>query len=211
MQRRRGRCCSARRAWSPPSGRHAREGRHPVTLDFVELADRARAFVRLRRVSHSCLAMPLAPRFTACSCRSRPSGSANFDAHLKMPAQHVENRGQVVHAGVAADGQHAMQTLLGRAAAAASPSKPAVALTGSPRIKRAVAGSPLRNSEAASSSSGRTKAGSRCTRSTTVNLASLVCENRMTTTKAVLPRRWRVSTNAAASSSRPAHDSRRCQ
>src|SRR3546814_9278847 len=36
-----------------------------------------------------------------------------LDRHLQTPAQHIENRGQIVHAGITAGGQHAMQALAG--------------------------------------------------------------------------------------------------
>ncbi len=64
--------------------------------------------------------------------------------------------------------------LLGLAVAAASASKPTVAFTRSRRMRRAISGSPLRKSVAASSSSALANAGSRWTRSTTVCLKSLV-------------------------------------
>src|SRR5450432_3270701 len=74
--------------------------------------------------------------------------------------------------GLPADDSMRCRLLLGFFVLRASVSKPTVALTRSRRIRRAVSGSPLRNSVAASSSMALAKAGSRCTRSTTVCLKS---------------------------------------
>src|SRR5436305_1955678 len=64
--------------------------------------------------------------------------------------------------------------LLGRLVSAANASNPTDAFTRSRRISRAVSGSPLRNSVAASSRSALAKAGSRVARSFTVSLKSRV-------------------------------------
>src|SRR6266851_4887850 len=78
--------------------------------------------------------------------------------------------------------------LAGIAVAAASPSNPTVAFTRSRRMRRAVRGSPLRNSVAASSSIALAKAGSRCTRSTTLCLKSRVSAMPITSCFVVLRR-----------------------
>ncbi|MFB9075783.1 hypothetical protein ACFFX0_33385 [Citricoccus parietis] len=64
--------------------------------------------------------------------------------------------------------------MLGLLVSTASVSKPTEAFTRSRKMRRAVWGSPLRNSVAASSSMALAKAGSRAARSFTVSLKSQV-------------------------------------